>query len=762
MRHGLVIAAALAAVAAAVGTRSINRSMIATAPPRTPSSEASVQPERQASIGSGPEPARFVGSAACARCHRAQSQAYAGSHHAGALTTPGSEDLAHFDGRHFRSNLGKNTVFSLRNGRPQVTLETADGASRSFPIAYVSGVWPLQQYVVAVEHGRLQSLGVVWDSRSRAEGGNRWFHVYGPAGIAARDPLFWTSNAQSFNHVCADCHATGVERRYDAATDGFDTRWAELTIGCEACHGPGSAHVRSAETGGPVLAFAAKLTASEPWTPSPSGSPTPRPQTGSEVEVCAPCHSRRKPIKEGFLAGDAFLDFFEPELLRPGRYHADGQVEGEVYEWGSFLQSRMYHAGVRCSDCHDPHSGQLHAPGNALCVRCHAPARFDVEGHSHHGSGASPRCIDCHMPASTFMQIDERRDHSIRIPRPDRSAAQGGPNACNQCHANQTAAWAADAVARWSPTLAQRPHFGDALALDRKAALGAPRALLGLTQDQKLPAIARATALERLARYPSSKNLAELRAALASSEPLIAYGAALGAAELPPAMRLPLLLPALSHRLRAVRTAAGRGLAFVKLDEAPAGSRAALERAFAEVEQGFDVSASQPETLVERSAFELAQGKLEAAETSLRRALRARPCLTEAQLNLAELERQRGGEAAAGRTIGEALGCNAQSAAAHYALGLWQARARKLPAALESLGKAAALAPSEPRFSYALAVALADAGELERAITVLDASLEHQPADATNLQALARFLTAAGYRERAADVQRRLEQLRSQ
>ena len=713
---------------------------------------------------------QFVGSAACVPCHRAQSEAYAESHHAKALTTPGPE-LAkkRFDGTHFTSRLGGTTSFSLKAaGAPVVSTPVAAGKIATFPILYTSGVWPLEQYVVATERGKLQSLGVVWDSRTADAGGGKWFHVYGQGGIAPNDPLFFTSSAQSWNHICADCHSTRLERRYDPQADGFDTRWAELSVGCEACHGPGAEHVRSAQAASPaspaspaksVVPFAARLKHSEPWLPSATGSPAPRSQDGSEVEICAPCHSRRTPVKEGFLASDPFLDSFEPDLLRPGRYHADGQVEGEVYEWGSFLQSRMYRSGVGCSDCHDPHSAKLYAPGNALCVRCHEPARFDVEAHSHHAGAAAPRCIDCHMPPTTFMQIDERRDHSIRIPRPDHSLQFGTPNACNGCHTKQTATWARDAIAKWYPESQKRPHFVTALSKERNGALDAPGALRQLVEDSGVPAIARATALERLGTYASEKTLQSLRVALASPEPLLVYGAVLGAAQLPPPQRVALLTPVLEHRLRAVRIAAGKALAGAPVAELPPSARTALERAFTEVEQSFEVGASRPETLVERSAFELARGKLSGAEASLQAALRLQPCLAEAYLNLADVARQRGDEPAAERAIRAALACNSQSAAAHHALGLWQVRARQSKAALASLKKAVELAPAEPRFSYVLAVALAGSGDRDQAIRSLEGALKARPNDANALSALAGYLREAGQSERADEVRHKLDTL---
>jgi len=702
--------------------------------------------------------AAFVGSAACTPCHHAQADLYSGSHHAKALVSP-SQELAkeRFDGSHFSSKLGGTTKFAVKDGAPVVTTPGADGKAKTLPISYVSGVWPLEQYVVQEERGKLQSLGVVWDSRTKSDGGNRWLHVYGRDGIAPDDPLFFTSPSQNWNHTCADCHSTLVERRYDASADSFDTRWAELSVGCEACHGPGAEHVRTAKAGGPIAPFSARLKASEPWVRGATGSPVPHAQDAVEVTVCAPCHSRRTPLKEGFIASDPFLDSFEPELLWAGRYHADGQVEGEVYEWGSFLQSRMYQAGVRCSDCHSPHSGKPLAEGNNLCVRCHEPARFDVEAHSHHTGTSAPRCIDCHMPPKTFMQIDERRDHSIRIPRPDRSVEFGTPNACNTCHTKQSSTWARDAAAKWYPTLLARPHFGLALAKDRKGTLDAPAALRALAADAHAPAIARATALDRLGSQPGEKNLLVLQTALSNPDPLVVYGAVLGAADLPQAQRTALLLPAVTHRIRAVRIAAAQALADVRLDELPVGKRSALERAFGELEESFDVSASQAPSHVERSAFELARGQVDKARASLATALRIQPCLAEAHLNLADLERAQGDEAAAERAIRAALACDPESAAAHHALGLWQVRARQSAAAIESLKKSVKLAPADARFSYVLAVALSGGGERQQAIRVLDASLDHHPNDVMALQALERDLRGTGQNERAAETRRKLD-----
>ncbi len=755
----LVFASSVAALAACLGgnTNDAPRSEALkstaptlAAPTATPSDHGSV-PTR------GRE--QFVGSATCAECHRAESEAYSHSHHAKALTATNAETFKPLAGTHFASKLGGTTSFRLRGEVPVVRTPTAKGRVETLPVPYVSGVWPLQQFVVETERGKLQSLGVVWDSREPTDGGNHWFHVYGAEGISPDDPLFFTSAAQNWNHMCADCHSTLVERRYDVATDRFATQWAELSVGCEACHGPGVEHVNSAKDNPkhPVK-LPARLQSAKPWAPSATGSPTPRHQDGAEVETCAPCHSRRAPLAEGFLASDAFLDHFAPELLWPGRYHADGQVEGEVYEWGSFTQSRMYQAGVACSDCHNPHSGKTYASGDALCGRCHEPARFETASHSHHSGVNAPACIDCHMPPATFMQVDERRDHSIRVPRPDHSVAFGTPNACNGCHDKQPATWAREWTRKWYPTLEERAHFVEALGKERQGAPEAPSALRKLATDVAAPAIARATALDRLGRYPSAKTLETFAAAVRGTEALVVYGAVLGATQLPPTQRVGLLTPLIQHDVLAVRAAVGKALA----GASTATASNALARVWNEVERTFDVSASRAETHIERSAFELARGQATEAASALKTALRLQPCLVEAYLNLAELERQRGDEVAASSTIRSALTCSPKDAGAHHALGLWHVRAKQPVAALVELRKAVELAPNDSRFGYVLAVALAGGGKVEEAVRLLDANLANHPNDLASLRALARYLADSGQPERAAETQRRLDALLSE
>src|SRR5262249_47043966 len=144
------------------------------------------------------------------------------------------------------------------------------------------------------------------------------------------------------------------------------------------------------------------------------------------------------------------MDTHLPALLTPDLYHDDGQIDGEVYEYGSFLQSRMARAGVTCSDCHDPHALELRVPGNGVCLQCHSADKYDSPRHHFHPAGAAAASgVECPLPAQVSMRVDPRRDHSLRVPRPDLSVRLGTPNACTGCHTDKQASWAADRVRAW-------------------------------------------------------------------------------------------------------------------------------------------------------------------------------------------------------------------------------------------------------------------------------------------------------------------------
>src|SRR5215831_15977658 len=669
--------------------------------------------------------ASFVGSSACSTCHAKEYEAWRGSQHRAAMQEASDQTvLGNFNAARF-SYAGVTSTFFKRDGKFFVKTDGPDGKLADFQVRYTFGVEPLQQYLIEMPDGRLQALSIAWDVNKK-----RWFHMYPKERINHTDELHWARPAQNWNFMCADCHSTELRKNYDAGTNRFQTRWSEISVGCEACHGPGSLHVAWAGTrrdgksdDGANKGLTARLDERRgvTWTHAPSSETASRSKprtTERDIEVCAQCHARRAQIGEGYTAGKPLLDYYRPALLTSPLYHADGQQRGEVYDWGSFLQSKMYSAGVTCSDCHEPHSGKLRAEGNAVCGQCHNAAKFDAPAHHHHSAGSvGAKCVNCHMPTTTYMVIDPRHDHSLRIPRPDQSVQLGTPNACNACHANRDAKWAAAQVKTWfghDPQGYQR--FAGAFAKANAGAVGAAVDLRGVAGDAGASAIARATALSEIDANANSTTLDIVVKGLRDPSPLVRLGALDALAVAPPELRLRYAVPLLSDPLKAIRIEAASVLAGVPLTSASAEQRAAFDRAAAEYVESQRFNADRAEARVNLGTFEAERGDVGRAEQDLKAAIALEPAYVPAYVNLADLYRARGQNAEAARVLRDGLQRAPKSAALHYALGLALVRAKRNDEALQELAQATRLDPGNGRFAYVYGVALHSAGRSDTAI----------------------------------------------
>ena len=706
-----------------------------------------------------------VGSPLCASCHAPEAAAWARSHHAHAMDHARPETMrGDFSGIVVRS-AGRSARFFREGDLYRVETEGKDGRPAPFTVSHSLGWEPLQQYLVTLSDGRIQTLPWAWDTRPKSEGGQRWFLVYGEERILPGDSRHWTRLQQNWNHMCAECHTTGFVKGYDAAADTFRSTFSELGAGCESCHGPGRGHVDWARAGAapadPRKGFASvAANRSATWSPVPPASPEAR-LPGDEVETCARCHSRRGQIAPSWHPGRPLADSHDPILLSQGQFEDDGQMKDEVFNDHSFKQSLMYRRGVVCSDCHDPHSGRTKAVGAAVCAQCHLPERFAVKAHTGHEPGpGAPDCIGCHMPSRIYMQVDRRHDHSFRVPRPDLTAEIGTPNTCNACHADRIARWAADAVERWHGPV-RKGYQTYAIAFHRSRA-GDPEAremLQRLANDPEVPALARGTAIDELAAWPAQASDAAALRALSDPDP-VTRTIAVRRLEGLPIERRRAARPLLTDDIRLVRIAAASLLADAAADMPDEATRLALEAALAEYEAALALDLDRPETRANRAILRLKQGRLAEAEQEYLAAMRLDPSAASIAAQSADLFRRSGREPQAESVLREVLRHAPQAAAARHALGLSLVRQRRLDEALAEFESAVASEPANARYALVHAAALRAAGRPEEALALLKSAFARRPGDADLAIALLNESLRRGDAGEAAGLARRLTALR--
>lgn len=638
-------------------------------------------------------PATMVDEQQCQGCHQAQVKDWQGSHHQLAMQAATPETVpAEFNDVSFSSE-GETTRFSRRGDEFWVNTPGADGKAADFKVAYTFGIAPLQQYLIEVGDGRLQALGVAWDTQK-----NRWFHLYPGQGVNFKNPLHWSKPSQNANFMCVECHTTGYKRNFEAAKNSFDSQWNSLGVGCQACHGPASNHVAWAAKKGDLLhaGFAVNLKDKDATV---------------ELETCARCHARRAPLGDGYTVGNRLMDDYLPSVLTRELYALDGKIKDEVFEHGSFAQSKMADKGVRCSDCHNPHSAELKAPGNGVCLQCHNTAgktpvptvdgrglqakNYDSPEHTRHAAGEPGSfCVDCHMPGKFYMGNDWRHDHSFSIPRPGDKVSE------------QFKLWSAS-----EPEHA--PRYAESMALIRGGQPGAAQALYDQLARNNLPAIQRATLLAELPNYPSEQALKLATRELGNPAPQVRESAVRAiSAFLPPPERVALYGPLLRDPVLAVRIIAARDL----LSASGQGLGPAWDKAIVEYENVQLSLLERAEANLNLAMLYQASGRGDKVEAQLRTALLRDPDFFPALVTLAQWLEANGRSQEARTLIADNLKQHPEAALLQHTQGLMLIRAGDTANTMPHLREAARLEPANPQYNYVLAVALHDSGHVDRGL----------------------------------------------
>lgn len=436
----------------------------------------------------------------------------------------------------------------------------ADGGFEGRPVRFTIGVEPVRQPVVEIDGGlQVAPLNLLTGERIVSA-------LDGPAG-------HWTSPRYAWAGSCAPCHATGFQVNA--------LKWRSLSVSCEACH--------VSSDGGHAFAPVARLNTFE----FEDGGAIARARelhADTQIETCAQCHARRRALRDDGAPVHVLLDAFEPELMTRGAFEPTGAMREEVFEAASFLMSRMQRAGVRCSHCHEPHSGQLRAEGNALCAQCHRAEVFDAPAHR-----GTSSCVDCHMPEKTFLGRDRRRDHAFIVP-------------------GRTAPALSAAFAR---------------------AQGANELLLSVIRDARESSFTRASALSLLEPPLSREAQALVARSLASDDDWLRYGAVSALPVLPPELRQKLGAAMLEDPRRAIRVRAAR----------------AIGRMTPEVLEAERANAFSGDSWLNLGALAQARGDVKQAEALYRRGLEIDPSFAPLAINLADVSGDEGPLVAAAREV---------------------------------------------------------------------------------------------------------------
>ncbi|MBW2164851.1 MAG: tetratricopeptide repeat protein [Deltaproteobacteria bacterium] len=685
----------------------------------------------------------FVGSKKCMDCHKKEYDKWHDSHHDLAMDVANENTvLGDFDNAVFEY-FGVTSRFFRKDGRFFVHTQGPDGKIGEFEIKNTFGVDPLQQYLVPFPGGRLQCLPMAWDVNKK-----KWYHLYPDAPIDPKDWLYWTNAGQNWNGMCAECHSTNLKKNYDIKADSYQTTWSEIDVSCEACHGPGSRHVEWAK----LPDMARPQTENYELVVRTAGI-----NSRDQVELCAPCHSLRAAMGDYTHAEADLLDSLLPSPLTEGLYFADGQILEEVYVYASFTQSKMYRRNVRCSDCHDVHSTKTVKEGNELCLQCHRASVYDTKAHHFHKKkgekgepiksadgkilfdvGTGAECIQCHMPGRYYMVIDNRADHSLRIPRPDMSIKLGTPNACNHCHVDKTNQWSDEEMTKWYGP-GRRPHYGIIIYAGRKQQPDAQKDLIRLAGDPLFPVIVRVSALSNLAAYPSEETTQAYELALLDEEALIRRTAVNHLNHLDKKRQISLLASMIYDPVKAVRMEAATRMTEISDPQLDSKQKKVYQAALLEYQKAMEYSADFAFSRYNLGNLYANLRQPELAVENYRMALRIDNEIYAAKVNLAMLYNQMGKNDKAEVLLREVVTAHPELYEVHYSLGLLLAEEKKYVAAEQFLAAAARGIPNHARVHYNLGLLLDYLGKDPEAEAALLRALEIEPDNMDFLQAAAEY-----------------------
>ncbi len=652
----------------------------------------------------------FVGKESCIECHYNEYQDWVGSHHDRAMTHASDSTVrGDFNDASYTTKDGVTHRFFKKEGRFFVNTLGKKDEMEDFEVKFTFGWEPLQQYLVEFPGGRLQCLQLTWNTEDSV-----WYSLadtlYADEDMDASNWLHWTNQAQNWNSMCADCHSTNLDKNYDVETDSYNTTYDEINVSCEACHGPASEHIEWAN----MADYARPLNTNYGLVVKTSGI-----DNKQYVDNCARCHARRASIKDYEHSANIY-DHMMPNLPVEPLYHVDGQILDEDYVYTSFTQSKMYMQDVQCNDCHNVHSTQRLFDDNRLCTQCHRADDYDTPKHHFHKSfgedgqpvrdvygkvmevGEGARCIQCHMPQQPYMGIDFRADHSIRIPRPRLTKEIGTPNACNQCHADESTEWAISYIDKWYGE-SRKMQYGTVFRMADEHQVDALPMLKVIYADEVYPEIIRALALQKMVQnFPDSARVL-LNEALLHANDHIRYTAVRNYfVDSPEAIQK--LLPVLKDGSLAIRIEAADKLYVLPKEQISNSYQKVLNDVLAERKKALEYNADFPGGKFNLGNYYYNTGNLEKAGEFFEKALKQDPLLHSVKVNLAYVYNSQGKFEQAEKLFKNYLKYQPQDGNVMFSYALFLSERQRYDESLEYMIKASELVPGNVRIFYNIAM----------------------------------------------------------
>ncbi len=665
--------------------------------------------------------AAYLGDQSCKKCHATEFNEWKHSDHYMSMLPPNDSTVkGDFNNVTFTAD-GVTSRFYKKGAKFYINTEGDDGKNHDFEIKYIFGYKPLQQYLVQFPDGRLQVPRLSWDVNKK-----KWFNQYAGQNIPSHDWLHWTGNAQNWNTMCASCHSTNLKKNYDIKTDSYKTSYSIINVSCESCHGAGKQHVDFVngdyKTGERVVGSFMKLAKNSKQT--------------EELTTCAPCHARVSELNRSHIDSPEIMDNYIPAIPDTENYHADGQVDDEDYIYTSFLQSKMFHKGVTCSTCHNPHSVKLKRAGNQTCTICHTPAKYDVPTHTFHKKGTpAAECKNCHMPGKFYMGNDFRHDHSFRVPRPDLSVKYGTPNACSNCHKDKSEKVLAQAVTSWYGPR-RKYHFADDLIPGSRLDSESEKHLTKLIDNKFVPKIIKATATFYLGSIQTQTSLNTILARLASKEAQIRYRALRSLASFPAESWIEAVGPLLSDKVRAVRIAAADLYITIPKEQVASQYEKAFSSAQIELEKSLRFQTDFSTGNVMLADYYLKLKDYPNAEKFYLRGLKKDSNMNYAWLNLSATYNSQGKNIQALKALESALKNDAKNERIYYNMALLYNEMNNIASAEKAFATAVELKSSNPRLYYNYGLLLNQNQKAKQAETILLKGIQLNPSDSELYYAL--------------------------